>query len=79
MEKFSGKLNKMMWAACFHLCSPETVLLTYLFNIYTSSFFALILNLQVKGLVKQHIDSFNYFINVDVSSILSLPNISIPT
>ena len=23
--------------------------------------------LQVKGLVKQHIDSFNYFINVDVS------------
>lgn len=23
--------------------------------------------LQVKGLVKQHIDSFNYFVNVDVS------------
>ena len=25
--------------------------------------------LKVKGLVKQHIDSFNYFINVEVSCI----------
>lgn len=27
--------------------------------------------LQVKGLVKQHIDSFNYFINVDIKNIVS--------
>lgn len=27
---------------------------------------------QVKGLVKQHIDSFNYFINVEVSNAVTL-------
>lgn len=26
--------------------------------------------LQVKGLVKQHIDSFNYFVNVDIKKIV---------
>lgn len=26
--------------------------------------------LKVKGLVKQHIDSFNYFINVDLKNII---------
>lgn len=26
--------------------------------------------LRVKGLVKQHIDSFNYFINVDIKNIV---------
>lgn len=28
--------------------------------------FAVCIIFQVKGLVKQHIDSFNYFINVEV-------------
>jgi DNA-directed RNA polymerase beta subunit len=27
--------------------------------------------LKVRGLVKQHIDSFNYFINVEIKKILS--------
>lgn len=30
--------------------------------------------LQVKGLVKQHIDSFNYFINVDIKKIVAANN-----
>lgn len=29
--------------------------------------FSFPIHFQVKGLVKQHIDSFNYFINVEVS------------
>lgn len=28
--------------------------------------------LKVKGLVKQHIDSFNYFINVDIKKIMKV-------
>lgn len=28
--------------------------------------------LRVKGLVKQHIDSFNYFINVDIKNIVKI-------
>lgn len=30
--------------------------------------------LDVKGLVKQHIDSFNYFINVDIKKIVQSNN-----
>lgn len=30
--------------------------------------------LKVKGLVKQHIDSFNYFINVDIKKIVEANN-----
>lgn len=48
------------------LCkSPSSLII--LLNIYTDCCI-----LQVKGLVKQHIDSFNYFINVDVSIVHNL-------
>lgn len=30
--------------------------------------------LKVKGLVKQHIDSFNYFINVEIKKIVEASN-----
>ena len=30
--------------------------------------------LRVKGLVKQHIDSFNYFVNTDIKNIVKANN-----
>lgn len=50
------------------LCEDIDLLRNNIRLIYDSVFFVVmtLCVLQVKGLVKQHIDSFNYFINVEV-------------
>lgn len=57
----------------FLLQNRQFFILTYNENIelcYQDKWKLVPAFLQVKGLVKQHIDSFNYFVNVDIKKIV---------